>query len=101
MTIDDCNYCPDDCPEGIQICPRKKNEWLTWAHEAFPLQRQVRILHVDSPDVNHYLGQTGTVIDYDRGAQDEWPAIIVRLANGSRDAFYGDDGEPEIELITD
>jgi len=96
--------------EIFQESPTQKAAWLEAAQRRFPVGARVRVV---KSDVSEYIGALGTVVDYDCGANGDWPLIGVRFDApiqpwfehaGStnpttRDGFYGDgDGDDEIAL---
>jgi len=80
----------------LQESPVQKAAWQRWAQQAWPLGRRVKVVAVDSAQVNHYLGQTGEIIGYDLGSDGEYPRARVRLADGTEDSFYCDGQDAEI-----
>jgi hypothetical protein len=92
--------------EIFQESPTQKAAWLEAAQRRFPVGARVRVV---KSDVSEYIGALGTVVDYDCGANGDWPLIGVRFDTpiqyaGStnpttRDGFYGDgDSDDEIAL---
>lgn len=91
-----CRY--EEC---LQESPERKNEWLRWTQTAWPVGKRCTVVAVDSREVNHYLGQKGTITGYDLGSCGAYPGVLVRLDDGTTDTFYCDGSNPEIAAVPD